>query len=342
MQIGIQDTKGSSNDGWSSSNQGWIEYCESKGLKYKLVDCYSSDIMNQLSDCDALMWHFSHLCPKANKFAKQLLFSVEFSGKKVFPDHYTVWHFDDKIGQKYLLEAIGAPLAPAYIFYSKLEALEWASQTDYPKVFKLRNGASSANVRLVQSKSEANRLIRKAFGRGFSQYNAWNSLKDRYRNYRQDQTTLWDVIKGIIRIFYTTKYAKVVGREKGYIYFQDFIPGNDCDVRVVVIEDKAFAFKRIVRENDFRASGSGQFLYEKEHLDEETVQIAFEISENLQVQCMTYDFVYQEGKPLLLEISFGTTYEDMESIAGYWDRDMTWHEKSFNANGWMVDIVINQ
>ena len=109
---------------------------------------------SQLSDCDALMWHFNHKSPKASKFAKQLLFSVQASGKKVFPDFNTVWHFDDKVGQKYLLEAIGAPLAPAYVFYSKKEALEWAGKTSYPKVFKLRNGAGSDNVRLLNLKKK--------------------------------------------------------------------------------------------------------------------------------------------------------------------------------------------
>ena len=52
------------------------------------------------------MWHFNHKSPKASKFARQLLFSVQASGKNVFPDYNTVWHFDDKVGQKYLLEGI--------------------------------------------------------------------------------------------------------------------------------------------------------------------------------------------------------------------------------------------
>ncbi len=286
------------------------------------------------------MWHFHHLCPKANKFAKQLLFSVEASGKKVFPDFHTAWHFDDKVGQKYLLDAIGAPFAPAHVFYSKRDALEWASQTVYPTVFKLRNGAASANVRLVRSKSEANRLIRKAFGRGFKQYNAWNSLKERYRNYKLGLKPLWVVVKGILRIFHTTKFARVAGREKGYIYFQDFIPGNDCDIRVVVIGDKAFTFKRIIRKNDFRASGSGVILFGREHNDDETVRLAFETSEKLNVQCMAYDFVYQAGKPLIIEISFATIYDNIQWVPGFWKRDLSWHEEKIDSCGWMVENLV--
>ncbi len=77
------------------------------------------------------------LNPRDILFAKQLLFSLEQSGIIVFPDFNTGWHFDDKVGQKYLLETIDAPLVPSYVFYSKKEALEWDEQTNFPKVFKL-------------------------------------------------------------------------------------------------------------------------------------------------------------------------------------------------------------
>ena len=88
------------------NNQGgftprWIAYCQAKGIDYKLGVCYQSDIMAQLQDCGALMWHFSQNSPKDFLFAKQLIFSVEAAGKKVFPDFHTTWHFDDKVGQKY-------------------------------------------------------------------------------------------------------------------------------------------------------------------------------------------------------------------------------------------------
>ena len=204
MKIGIQATSGTFSDRW-------IPYCESKGIPYKLVDCYQTDIIEQLSNCDALMWHYNHKDSKDSKFAKQLLFSIQKAGKKVFPDFNTAWHFDDKVGQKYLLEAIGAPLAPAYVFYSMHEAIVWAGSTNYPKVFKLRNGAGSDNVRLARNRREAVVLIKKSFGRGFKQYNAWSNLGERIRKYRNGMTTLWDVFKGIVRLLMSAR--KLTERE---------------------------------------------------------------------------------------------------------------------------------
>jgi len=333
MKIGVHNTKG-------SFSERWIAYCEAKSISYKLVDCYRTDIIQQLSDCDVLMWHFNHKGPKESKFAKQLLFSVQSTGKKVFPDYNTAWHFDDKVAQKYLLEAIEAPLAPAYVFYNRQEAWEWADRVRYPKVFKLRNGSGSDNVRLVKSKNEAVHLINKAFSRGFKQYNAWGNLKERYRMYRLGKTTFGDVFKGIIRFVHTTEYARVAGREIGYIYFQDFIPGNDHDIRVIVVGDKAFAIKRMTRKNDFRASGSGCILYEKEHFDVETIRLAFEVSGKLQSQCMTYDFVFLGSKPLIVEISYGFAMEGYDSCTGYWDKDLIWNNGKFNPYGWMVEDLI--
>ena len=333
MKIGIHQDK-------NSFSQRWVTYCDENSIAWKPVDCYGSDIIYQLSDCDALMWHFNHKSPKASKFAKQLLFSLESSGKRVFPDYNTVWHFDDKVAQKYLLEAIDAPLAPAYVFYNKKEALEWTIQTRYPKVFKLRNGAGSDNVRLVKTRNEASRLISRAFGRGFSQYQAWDNLKERLRKFRLGKTTLWDVMKGVIRLVYTTEYSRMTGREVGYIYFQDFIPENDHDIRVIVVGDKAFAIKRMVRYGDFRASGSGHILYNKELFNDEIIKLSFELAEKLKTQCIAFDFVYHVNNPLLLEISYGFVKEVYDPCPGYWDKDLTWHERTFNPYGWMVDLIL--
>ena len=335
MKIGIHSTPGSFSDRW-------MPYCDSMGISYKLVDCYRSDIIQQLSDCDALMWHFYHKSPKDSKFAKQLLFSVQTSGKKVFPDFNTAWHFDDKVAQKYLLESIDAPLAPAYVFYSKKEAIDWVGKTTLPKVFKLRNGAGSDNVRLVKSRHEAIRLIKTAFGSGFKQYEAWSNLKERYRKYRLGKMDLKNLTKGIIRLAYTTDYARVTGREQGYIYFQEFIPGNDHDIRVIVIGNKAFAIKRMVRENDFRASGSGSILYEKEYFEDETVRISFEVSEKLKAQCMAFDFVYLDGKPLIVEISYGFAQEGYDSCTGYWNNNLIWFPGKIHPQEWMVDFMLSK
>lgn len=319
----------------------WIEYCKLHNIPYKLVNCYDSDIINQLSECNSLMWHYSQSISKDIVMTKPLLFALEQSGFKVFPDFNTAWHFDDKVGQKYLLEALKIDLVPTWVFYDTSTALSWIEATSFPKVFKLRGGAGSQNVRLVHTKSEANALVKKAFGKGFPTYDSFESLKERIRKWRLGKTTFFDVTKGFVRLVKPPRYAKVMGNEMDYLYFQEFIANNDSDIRIVVIDGKAFGIKRMNRENDFRASGSGFILYDKESIDIRFVKAAFEANKKLKAQCIAYDFVLDANhNPLLIEISYGFAPLGYDDCVGYWDEQLNWYEGTFNPYGWMVDLMI--
>src|SRR5690554_7426909 len=90
MKIAIHHREG-------SFSERWIEYCKNKHIEFKIVNCYDSNIIEQLKDCDALMWHHSHGNYKDLIFAKELLFALEHTGIKTFPNFNTGWHFDDKV-----------------------------------------------------------------------------------------------------------------------------------------------------------------------------------------------------------------------------------------------------
>ncbi|GGB72078.1 hypothetical protein GCM10007424_10080 [Flavobacterium suaedae] len=305
------------------------------------MNCHDDDIISQLEDCSALLWHFHHNSVKDSHIARQILFSLEQTGFKVFPDFRTSWHFDDKVGQKYLLERLGAPFVPSHVFVNKKEALNWVSTTNYPKVFKLKGGAGSQNVLLVNSREQAKKIVKKAFSSGFSNYNAWGSLKERTRMWRSGKASIFDVIKGIARVVKPPEFAKGLGVEYGYVYFQDFIPNNDSDTRIIVIDGKAFALKRYVRENDFRASGSGFLGFDKKLFNEDCIALAFKLTKGLNAQCVAYDFIFDSNKqPLLVEISYGFSPDAYDVCPGYWDESLRWFEGEFNPQGWIIDSLI--
>ena len=335
MKIAIHQRK-------NSSSSFWIDYCEKNRIDYKIVNCYDTDIVGHLEDCDALMWHHFHESGKDIQFAKQLLYSLECSGKLVYPDFRSNWHFDDKLGQKYLFEAIDAPAVQSYAFYTKKEAMEWACKTSFPKVFKLRGGSSSDNVKLVKTLSHANSLIRKAFGRGFTIYNAWGSLKERWRLYRGGKEKLSKVFVGIARFFFPTYYSRIRGRERGYVYFQDFIPDNTFDIRVTFINNKCFASKRMVRPGDFRASGSGISDWDMSAIPEKALQIAFNVSKKLKLQSAAFDFVLFNDEPLIVEMCYGFGYHEDQFKLGYWDEELNFYPGPFDPYGWMVEGVIKE
>lgn len=321
----------------------WIAYCQKEGFPYKIVDCYSSDIIKQLEDCQGLLWHHHHSLAQDKIFAKQLLFALQQAGIRVFPDFNTGWHFDDKLGQKYLLEVVGAPSVPTEAFYDKESALRWINSTFFPKVFKLRGGAGSSNVKLVHTKKHAAKLVKIAFGAGFPSYDKIGDLRENIRQYKLSKVKVGDVLKSIRRIVKSTEYARIHGKEKGYVLFQDFVPNNKFDIRVITIANRAFAIKRFTREGDFRASGSGFISYSKEEIDERCVQIAFDTTHKLQAQCVAYDFVFdQENNPLIVEVNYGFAHTAYFPCPGYWDKKLNWHKEKFNPAHWLVDLLIDE
>lgn len=334
MKIAIHHREG-------SFSEQWISYCKENAISFKIVNCYDSDIINQLQDCDALMWHHHHNNYRDALFAKQLLFSVEKSGKMVFPNFNTTWHFDDKVGQKYLLEAINAPVIPTHVFYDKKSAKEWALVTSYPKVFKLRGGSGSRNVALVKSKSEAINKIDIAFGKGFSQFNPWENLRERYRRFKGGKDSFMGLVKGFARFFIPKEFSRMHGREKGYIYFQDFMPNNEFDIRLIVIGNRAYGMKRMNRKGDFRASGSSSFVYDS--IPKNVLEIAFYVAGILDLQSVAFDFVHNDkGNPVIVEMSYVFGTEGSSQCKGYWTKDLVFHESRLSPQEWIIENLINE
>ena len=338
MKLGIQE---SNTEGYFSER--WIKYCDENKIQYKIVNCYSTDIINDLNDCDGLLWHFSHGHPIDFQIATTVLRSLEVSGKKTFPNINSCWHFDDKVAQKYLLESIGAPLIKSWVYYTKKDAINNIKKISYPKVFKLKGGASSVNVKLIKNEIQARKFVNKSFGVGFRQFDRYTLFKDALSKFKNSLISFKDLVREFGKIFVKSDYEKVKGNENGYLYYQDFLPNNSCDIRVIVIGEKAFAIKRLVRENDFRASGSGQIIYDKDQIDERCVQIAFDTVSILNTNCLGFDFLFDENNnPLIAEISYGFFQGAYDKCTGYWDRDLKWYNGSFVPQYWMVENLIKE
>ena len=315
----------------------WIAYCEYHGIRYKVVNCLDSDIIAQLSSSDALLWHWDHVNPREHLVARSVIMAAETMGVKVFPSTPTCWHFDDKIAQKYLLQAIGAPLVPTYVFYDLKEALQWIDRVSFPKVFKLRKGAGSNNVKLVRTASEARALAERAFSSGFSPVPHYGQdVLTRYRLAKR-RGDLLNVIKRIPRVLSAIQDTKrMMGSEKGYVYFQDFLPNNDFDTRVTVVGDRAFGFTRNVRPGDFRASGSGDVVYDTRRINRKCLEIAFDVTKRVGSQSMAFDFVLDEQQPRILEVSYCYKPDAVHSCPGYWDGRLNWHE----GHVWPQDAIL--
>lgn len=262
--------------------------------------------------------------------ARDILPIVESDyGVPCYPDQATAWHYDDKVKQAFLLKAHGFPMTESWVFYERAAALEWAKSTSYPVVFKLRGGAGSSNVILVRTQAHAERLIHRMFGRGIypAKFRTPGSVRfqhfNLYRELHRQAGNLYRRSKGLD----TSAIWQV---HKNYVLFQKFLPRNDHDTRITVIGDRAFGFRRLVRDNDFRASGSGRIDYDVDAIDMRCVEMALAISKKMRFQSMAYDFLINEhGAPEFCEISYAYVPSAVQRCPGYWDADLNWHEGHF-------------
>jgi hypothetical protein len=105
----------------------------------------------------------------------------------------------------------------------------------FPKVFKLRTGAGSSNVRLVRHAQEARALAKQAFTDGFQPVASYQrDARKRFRTARQRRDLL-GMVKRLPKTLATIRQLnRAIGRERGYVYFQDFIPANQFDTRVTM------------------------------------------------------------------------------------------------------------
>jgi len=331
LQLAIHHRQGTLSDRW-------VQYCAENGIMFKLVNCYRTDIVEQLRGVQGLLFNWIFNDTASHLAARQVIASAEKMEIEVFPNTATCWHYDDKIAQKYLLESIGAPLVPTYVFYDKKEAMEWIDLAEFPKVFKLKCGACSQNVRLVRTKGEARALCETAFGRGFNPLAGYFSdVRTKLRktkNYGEFIEKLGRMPRAIRE---RAEKNRLLTRQKGYVYFQDFLDGNSYDTRIAVIGNRALGFTRNTRPNDFRASGSGDIVYDTSRIDMRCVKIAFEVARKVNAQSLAFDFIFDRaGNPYITEMSYCYRSSFLFKCSGHWDDQLDWHE----GNIWPEDAIL--
>ncbi len=330
--IGIHQHAGGFSDRWAA-------YCTEKQIPFRLIDCLSTNVIAECRQLSAILWHWRHDTPEHLLAARHVLTALEAMGIPVFPNAATSWHYDDKIAQKYLLEAIDAPLIPTWVFYNHKDASDWIAQATWPKVFKLRRGAGSAHVKLVRSQAQALSLSRKAFAGGFSSASSYlGDLGNRVKKSKKSGNVLEKLGRAPRTIWNNIMLHRRMPREQGYIYFQEFLPGNEHDTRITVIGERAFGFTRKNRPNDFRASGSGRIEYGTGNIPKSFVETAFAVTERMGAQSVAFDLLAgQGGKPQIGEVSYCYNAKAIYDCEGHWNRSLQWR----TGHMWPEDAILD-
>jgi hypothetical protein len=242
----------------------------------------------------------------------------------VFPNLRTAYHYDDKVAQYYLLQAMGIPVPRTWVFWRREEAIEFCRRTTYPIVLKLSGGAGSRNVRLLRDRNEALYWVENLFFSGV--FNLDQPAHSPYALLARLKPSLRLLVRG-----WHPAPGAWFDLHKNYVLFQEFLPDNNYDTRITVIGRRAFGFRRLNREGDFRASGSGRIDWAPASVDVRFVWLAARVARALGSQSVAIDGLYSGGQPVVGEISYTYASEAVRACPGHWQtpegptqQDLVW------------------
>jgi hypothetical protein len=283
----------------------WTDLASEYGHEPLAVDAFAPGFFDDVRSCHGLMWRFGYDALSL-QFAKRVLASIEHGMRlPVFPSAATAWHFEDKVSQRYLLEAVGIAAPRTWVFWREAEALAFCRLAKYPLVAKLSAGIQSNNVVLLHNATAAADLVRRMFGPGVFSIQAGSKLRHVLRHRMP-----------ALRLLAGKPLPRAL--QHGYFYVQEFLPDNAFDTRVTVIGNRAFAFRRHNRAGDFRASGSGRIDWDITTIDQRFVRLAYKVARRLGTQSVAIDGLYREGEPVVGEISYTYASWAVRDCPGHW------------------------
>jgi glutathione synthase/RimK-type ligase-like ATP-grasp enzyme len=295
----IRIAVGASDNAWDQRFAAALDEQAAQGypLRYDVVNLDRHDWIERVRPYDVVLWKPNCMGISASAHFKERVYVLErHLGKLVVPNYKTIWHFESKAAQSFLFLLESVPTPQTTVSFDRQDALAQLRQAKMPLVFKRSEGAASEHVRLVAAPGGARRLLERAF------------CGNRYRAERLRGGPLW---KTALRLavrpwFWRFLWNRWLDRDAdGYLYWQEFVTGNEADLRITVIGDQcAYGFWRRNRPGDFRASGSGRIDFERP-IPEEPLRYCLELNRRLDFDSMAYDILFQGPRFVINEMSYG-------------------------------------
>ncbi|MCC5876816.1 MAG: hypothetical protein JJU11_11405 [Candidatus Sumerlaeia bacterium] len=319
----MNDTLKLKKGGVESFSGKWESYSSELGVEVIVIEGTDPRLMTELMKSDGFMTRFSTGLNSRRDCNRLLNLAETVHGLPVYPNYSTRWFYEDKVVQAQLFDSSGIVSPKTTVVYSLEDALAFLHKSTFPIVLKLATGASSSNVTLLRSKEEGIKRAHELFGSGLftlahPQVGPFSPLRRAYHS---------------TRYFLTHRLPPLPhdkSLEQGYMLFQEFIADNDGDIRVNVIGDRVWGYRRLNLPGDFRASGSGVRDYDHTKIPESALKTAVMLADKLNSQSLVLDFLEQDGQSVLVEISYTTSPEPVANCPGHWKVSRRGDDFAFN------------
>ena len=260
-------------------------------------------------------------------------------GHSILPSWPAVLSYDDKIVQAEQLHAARLPHCETRVVTCPEDVGPAMEALGLPVVVKLRNGAGSLNVRRIDSLAELHRYAQQMFGRGISPVPG--PAMDLNVNIRKSGGILKSLEKAPGVIAKRLRMKRRTLRERGYVLMQRFYEKNDGDVRVTVLGDRAFVFKRRNRPGDFRASGSGQIEYIDPRNHKLEINLAFSLTDYLQASFLAVDMIQDnQQRPIVVEYCPGFVLGLIAGCDGFIHRNGQYTAGTYQSAHLIAQVVL--
>jgi glutathione synthase/RimK-type ligase-like ATP-grasp enzyme len=241
-------------------------------------------------------------------YIEDIIFHLESEGVFVIPRFEYLKAHNNKVAMELLRERSG--YKPIQTIQTRVfgTAEEIRNQVDtfaFPVVIKAAAGSMSKGVAKADNSDEL-----------------WKMSLDVSVS-PEMKSDFKDLLRGIK---YGRKYVKESTHRNKFIV-QNFITGLSNDWKVLVYHNLCYILYRGVRTNDFRASGSGKFVFNKE-IPKGILDYAIAIKNHFKVPHISLDIGFDGTKFHLIEfqfINFGTTTIEKSDF---------WFEK--NEDTWLL------
>lgn len=285
-------------------------FLQTNNLQYEYFEPKKNNFIEESKKYDVIIWRplsdYFNIIEARSKiyFLEKILF------KKTIPNYESLWYYEDKIHQYWLLKNNNFPLIKTHASFDYEETIKFLNTTSYPIISKLRTASGSYGVELIKNKRKAKKITNKIFNNGR-----------------------------------TTNYIGL--KQKDYVIFQEMVPNTGFDLRVIVIGNSYLGYYRYPNKKDFRASGSG--ITEKKSIPIDLLDLSQRVKEAMPKSYMlAIDYLQdsRDNQYYIIEVSIFIGIETSEQLMVddvpgryiYNNGEFTFEEGRF----WLQDLMLEE
>ena len=262
-----------------------IAYFKSKDIDLNILDLGDTNIPK-----DSIVFTTSSQKPYQKQLVDDYLEVLEYQNNILIPSKNIIKAHENKGFQEYYKQLLNFhSLKGIYLNKHNIDYENIKNFIGYPLVLKKLDGSGSKGVQLINTEEKLKKEI----------FKLQPSLHIRYLIYVKEQ---------VKRIFLRKNNLEKIEYFRDYQNFviQEFVSNLKFDYKVLIFFDKYYVLKRNIKENDFRASGSGNFEFVE--IEDSLLDYAKDTFEVFSEPFISLDICFDGEKYYLIEyqgIHFG-------------------------------------